>query len=77
MTPRGKLVQAVDCMQQLFSEVAYGLERPLPDVWEVIPNWRSNLPAARAYAEKVMDYIVEGMPDFARRMDRFQSGNQA
>ncbi len=55
----------------LFSEVAYGLERPLPDVWEVVPNWQTNLAAARGYAEELMDYIVDGMPEFVHRMDRF------
>lgn len=55
----------------LFSEVAYGVSRPLPDVWEVVPDWRANLEAAQSYAEGVIDYIVDAMPDFARRMDRF------
>ena len=59
----------------LFSEVAFSQERALPDVWEVVPNCKADLVAARRYAEEVMDHIVKGMPDFARWMDGFVAGS--
>lgn len=58
----------------LFSEVAFGVERPLPDVWEVVPDWRTNEVAARRYGEEVIDTIVDAMPKLVRRLDRFLAG---
>lgn len=55
----------------LFSEVAYGVERPLPDVWEAVPDWRTNEAGARRYGEEVIDTIIDAMPDLARRLDGF------
>jgi protein-tyrosine phosphatase len=55
----------------LFSQVAYGTEEALRDVWEVVPDWETNREAARVYAESVMDYICDGMPAFVRNMAAF------
>ena len=55
----------------LFSEVAFGVERPLPDVWEAVPDWRTNEAAARRYGEEVIDTIVDAMPDLVCRLDGF------
>ncbi len=55
----------------LFSEVAYGTETPLPDVYEIVPDWRSNEIAAREYGWTVMDTIFDGMPGFISRMPGF------
>ncbi len=52
----------------LFSEIAYARVSPLPDVYEVVPDWRSNEAAARAYGWSVMDTIFDGMPGFLSRM---------
>ncbi len=55
----------------LFSEIAYGTEEPLRDVYEVVPDWRNNEAAASAYGQSVMDYIFDGMPNFITRMHSF------
>ncbi|WP_282604920.1 low molecular weight phosphatase family protein [Pelagibius sp. Alg239-R121] len=55
----------------LFSEVAYGTEEALRDVWEVVPDWRRNEEAAAQYGCSVIDYIHDGMPGFLERMSRF------
>ena len=46
----------------LFSTVAYGKEEPMPDVCDVIADWRNNEPEAKKYGEQVMQYIFDGMP---------------
>ena len=55
----------------LFSEIAYGTEEALRDVWEVVPDWRDNEAEAAAYGCSVIDYIHDGMPGFLRRMQNF------
>lgn len=55
----------------LFNQVAFGIDEPMPDVWEVIPDWRNNEASAHAYAWSVMDRIFEGTPSFVERMRRF------
>ena len=55
----------------LFSEVAFGNEAPLLDVYEVVPDWRDNEAAATQYGRSVMDTIFDGMPGFVRRMHDF------
>ncbi len=55
----------------LFSELAYGTEEPLRDVWEVVPDWQNNETEAAAYGCSVIDYIYDGMPGFLRRMPSF------
>jgi len=44
----------------------------MPDVWEVVPDWRNNENAARRYGQSVMEKIFEGMPGFVERMSEFQ-----
>ena len=50
----------------LFSEVAYARMSPLPDVNEVVADWRNNEAAAREYGWAVMDIIFDGMPGLMR-----------
>lgn len=58
----------------LYSEIAYGAEHALLDVDQVVPDWRENETAARAYGTEVMDYIFDGIPGFVSRMNRFMQG---
>jgi protein-tyrosine-phosphatase len=52
----------------LFNELAYGKALPMPDVDEVVPDWRNNEAEASRYCESVMDGIFDGMPGFIERM---------
>lgn len=61
----------------LFSEIAYGTEEPLRDVWEVVPDWQNNETEAAAYGCSVIDYIYDGMPRFLRAMPDFMSTDRA
>ena len=56
----------------LFNQVAFDIDEPMKDVWEVIPDWRTtNTSEAHAYAWNLMDRIFEGMPAFVQRMETF------
>lgn len=52
----------------LFNELAYGKALPMPDVDEVVPDWRNNEAESRRYGESVMDGIFDGMPGVIERM---------
>jgi len=68
---RQKVYEIYNRRLPLFSEIAYGTEEPLLDVFEVVPNWRNNETEASAYGRSVMDYISDGMPGFISRMHTF------
>ncbi|MFP6740163.1 MAG: hypothetical protein VCD33_00825 [Alphaproteobacteria bacterium] len=68
---RQQLSERFDHRASLFSEIAYGTEEPLLDVFEVVPDWQSNHDAAVAYGTWVIDYIIDGMPGFVDRMAAF------
>ena len=55
----------------LFSEVAQGVEVPMPDVDEVVDDWRNNPAEAIEYGHAVMDRIFDGMPGFIERLPAF------
>ena len=57
----------------LFSQIAYATEAPLLDVWQVVPDWETNIEAAATYAREVMDYIIDGMPGFISTVERARS----
>lgn len=57
-----------DVKPKLFNELAYGKALPMPDVDEVIPDWRNNEAEARRYGESVMDGIFDGMPGVVERI---------
>ena len=65
---RQKLAETFDHRAALFSEIAYGVEEPLLDVFEVVPDWRTNEAAATEYGRWVIDYIIDGMAGFMDRM---------
>ena len=68
---RALVLQTFDRRLPLFSEVAYGTEEPLPDVCDVVPDWRNNEATSTRHAWSVMDYLFDGMPAFVSRMPGF------
>lgn len=52
----------------LFKQVCYQKDEPVLDIPEVIPDWESNLPAAKAYVISVVDDIWESIPAFVRNL---------
>ena len=63
--------QQFGVLPPLFNQVAYGTDTAMPDVDEMIPDWRQNEEAARAYCHSVMDTISLGMGGFIRRLPLF------
>lgn len=74
---RDRISAAFDRRLPLFSEVAYETEEALRDVYEVVPDWRTNEAAAVEYGRSVMAYIVDGMPGFVSRMGGFMRSGRA
>ncbi len=52
----------------LFNQVCYGRDEPIPDVWEVIPDWETNQAAAFRYLEGVIDDILAGTAVLAEKL---------
>ena len=48
----------------LFNQVCYQREEPVLDICEAVPDWETNLEAARDHAFWVVDYIWDAMPRF-------------
>jgi protein-tyrosine phosphatase len=62
------LFDAFQYRAPLFNEVCHGRPEPLLDVWEAIPNWETDLDAARQYAFKVIDYICASIPGLLQNL---------
>ncbi|MEM9604608.1 MAG: hypothetical protein AAGA11_17215 [Pseudomonadota bacterium] len=45
-----------------FNQVACGRNEPVPDVCDVVPDWRNNAEASRADGHAVMDRIFANVP---------------
>jgi protein-tyrosine phosphatase len=54
----------------LFNQVCLGKEEPVLDVHEVLPDWASDMDAARAYVQSVVDHIWESVPVLLERLPR-------
>ncbi len=54
----------------LFNQVCLGREEPVLDVHEVMPDWASDMDAARAYVQSVVDHIWESAPVLLTRLPR-------
>lgn len=52
----------------LFSEVAFGKVAPMPDVCDLVPDWRNNTAASRAHGFLVMESIYRGIPGLIERL---------
>ena len=52
----------------LFNQVCFEREEPVLDVHEVMPDWASDMDAARAYVQSVVDHIWEATPVLLARL---------
>jgi protein-tyrosine-phosphatase len=55
----------------LFNQICFGKEEPVLDIWEVVPNWRTDKEALQSYAVSVVDYIHQAMPYFVKNMGSY------
>jgi protein-tyrosine phosphatase len=54
----------------LFNQICFGIETPVLDVHEALPNEYHNPVAQQAYIREVVDYLCNSMPYFIRNTDR-------
>ena len=52
----------------LFNQVCFEKEEPVLDMHEAMPDWQSNMDAARAYVQSVVDHIWEATPALLARL---------
>ena len=57
---------------QLFNQVCFEREEPVLDVHEVMPDWASDMDAARAYVQSVVDHIWEAAPVLLARLPHYR-----
>ncbi len=57
-----------DAPSHLFYEASYGETRPFLDLWEEVPDFETNHPAARAYIRKAVDMIHDSTPAIITRL---------
>lgn len=55
----------------LFLEVCTGKQEAFPDLWEVVPDYRSNRDASVAYVNQAVDLIFSQRENFLRNMPAF------
>jgi protein-tyrosine-phosphatase len=59
----------------LFNEVSFGMQTPILDLHEAIPDWERDIDEARAYLEFVIDHIWESIPELMTRLLHFSRNN--
>ncbi|HRC43662.1 MAG TPA: low molecular weight phosphatase family protein [Nitrospira sp.] len=52
----------------LFNHLCYGIDQPILDVHEIIPDWRDQPDQSRDYLQSVIDHIWDGVPHLLDRM---------
>ena len=52
----------------LFNHVCYGIDRPILDVHESIPDWREQPDQSRDYLRFVINHIWDGVPHLLDRL---------
>lgn len=55
----------------LFNRIALGKDEPIKDIWEIVPDWKTNEDARRTYALYVVDTIWNTMPQFIQNLNAF------
>ena len=55
----------------LFNQVSFGMDAPILDLHEALPNWECDLEAARVYVESVIDHIWSAAPMLVARLPQF------
>ncbi len=63
--------QRFGCKVPLFNQVSFGMEVPILDLHEALPNWEHDMEAARAYVESVVDHIWGAAPALVARLPHF------
>lgn len=56
----------------LFNQVCFEKEEPVLDVHEAMPDWQSNMDAARAYVQSVVDHIWNATPALLARLPSYR-----
>jgi len=56
----------------LFNQVCFEKEEPVLDVHEMMPDWASNMDAARVYVQSVVDHIWEATPALLARLPYYK-----
>lgn len=56
----------------LFNQVCFEKEEPVLDVHEAIPDWQSNMDAARIYVQSVVDHIWDAAPALLARLPYYR-----
>ncbi|HQY56266.1 MAG: low molecular weight phosphatase family protein [Nitrospira sp.] len=52
----------------LFNHLCYGIDQPILDVHEILPDWRDQPEQARAYLHVVIEHIWSGVPHLLDRL---------
>jgi protein-tyrosine phosphatase len=73
---RDYLKEQFDRAAWLFNQICFGLETPVLDVGEALPNKPHNPAAQQAYIYEVVDYLCGSMPYFLKNVERFLSQTQ-
>lgn len=55
----------------LFNQVCFEREEPVLDLHEVMPDWASDMDAARAYVQSVVDHIWASAPVLLARLPSY------
>jgi len=55
----------------LFNQVSFGMETPILDLHETLPNWENDREAACIYVESVIDHIWDAAPALLARLPQF------
>jgi protein-tyrosine-phosphatase len=56
----------------LFNQVCFEKEEPVLDLHEVMPDWASDMDAARAYVQSVVDHIWNATPALLARLPYYK-----
>ena len=56
----------------LFNQVCFEKEEPVLDVHEAMPDWQSNMAAARLYVQSVVDHIWDAAPVLLSRLPHYR-----
>lgn len=55
----------------LFNEICYGRSETIRDLWEVVPDYKTNPTAAAVYVRCAVDYIVGAVPELVKALPRY------
>lgn len=53
----------------LFNELCWDRDEGIPDIWEAVPDYATNVEAARRYGLSVIDHIVTSVARLAKQLN--------